>query len=206
MGLTQAAEAKIIYTPANKVIPYCQGHSKLCFKLDLDHDKIADFYFPLWSMGHSVGLGVVPALKQKKNEIWGTISTARCSFKTCQKYPVASALSSGVTVGANSVKFQPKHYAMWETQNGSFRWEWGQWYNVQNKYLGLLFYIKGKVHYGWARLNIKNGLNATLTGYAYETVANKPIIAGKTKGPDVITLEPASLGRLAQGSAGRSGK
>jgi hypothetical protein len=49
-------------------------------------------------------------------------------------------------------------------------------------------------------------LNATLTGYAYETVPNKPIIAGKTKGPDVITLEPGSLGRLAQGSPGHLGK
>jgi hypothetical protein len=35
---------------------------------------------------------------------------------------------------------------------------------------------------------------ATLTGYAYETIPNKPIITGKTKGPDVITLDPATLG------------
>ena len=46
----------------------------------------------------------------------------------------------------------------------------------------------------------------TLTGYAYETVPNKPIIAGKTKGPDVITAQPGGLGRLAQGSVGRVGK
>ena len=43
---------------------------------------------------------------------------------------------------------------------------------------------------------------ATLTGYAYETVANKPIITGKTKGPDVITMQPdirpGSLGGLAR--------
>jgi hypothetical protein len=46
-------------------------------------------------------------------------------------------------------------------------------------------------------------ITATLTGYAYETVPNKPIIAGKTKGPDVITVQPdtapGSLGRLALG-------
>jgi len=64
------------------------------------------------------------------------------------------------------------------------------------------FRIKGQIHYGWARLNVQVQLpltiTATLTGYAYETVPNKPIIAGKIKGPDV---EPASLGRLAQGSA-----
>jgi hypothetical protein len=47
-------------------------------------------------------------------------------------------------------------------------------------------------------------IEATLTGYAYETIPNKPIIAGKTKGPDVITLEPATLGHLAQGASGIS--
>jgi hypothetical protein len=39
----------------------------------------------------------------------------------------------------------------------------------------------------------------TLTGYAYETIPGKPIIAGETKGPDVITMQPGSPGRLALG-------
>jgi hypothetical protein len=82
----------------------------------------------------------------------------------------------------------------------------GSWINVNHRYLGARFYIEGKVHYGWARLNVQVQLpltvTATLTGYAYETVPNKPIVAGKTKGPDVGSVEPASLGRLAQGSAG----
>jgi hypothetical protein len=38
-----------------------------------------------------------------------------------------------------------------------------------------------------------------LSGYAYETVPNKPLVTGKTKGPDVITLGPGTLGRLARG-------
>jgi hypothetical protein len=48
----------------------------------------------------------------------------------------------------------------------------------------------------------KVSLTATLTGYAYETIANKPIVTGKTHGKDVVTVQPASLGHLAQGSAG----
>ncbi len=44
-------------------------------------------------------------------------------------------------------------------------------------------------------------MKALLTGYAYETIPNKPIIAGKTHGKDVITLEPASLGHLARGAS-----
>jgi hypothetical protein len=46
---------------------------------------------------------------------------------------------------------------------------------------------------------LNKGIVARLTGYAYETVPNKPIIAGKTKGPDVITMPAGSLGELARG-------
>jgi hypothetical protein len=80
----------------------------------------------------------------------------------------------------------------------------GPWANVANRYLGLKFQIKGKTHYGWARMTVKLSradITATLTGYAYETIPNRPIVAGKTKGPDVITVQPASLGHLAAGAA-----
>jgi hypothetical protein len=56
----------------------------------------------------------------------------------------------------------------------------------------------------FSRLNVtlKRGqIAATRTGYAYETIPNKPIITGKTKGPDVITLDPATLGHLAVGAS-----
>jgi hypothetical protein len=53
-------------------------------------------------------------------------------------------------------------------------------------------------------------IQATLTGYAYETIPNKRIIAGQTKGNDGMTLRPASLGSLAAGAsatqASRSGE
>jgi hypothetical protein len=42
-------------------------------------------------------------------------------------------------------------------------------------------------------------VSATLTGYAYETVPNKAIIAGQITGPDVITMQPETLGSLAHG-------
>ena len=83
----------------------------------------------------------------------------------------------------------------------------GSWINVNDRYLGVKFKIDGKTHYGWARLNVQIQLpytvNTTLTGYAYETVPNKSIIAGKTKGPGVITVQPdeapGSLGMLVLG-------
>jgi hypothetical protein len=95
----------------------------------------------------------------------------------------------------------------------------GPWLNVDDRYLGLKFFIKGHVHYGWARFNVTAGdgkITSTLTGYAYETIPNKPIIAGKTKGLDDVSveeskaaritpiLEPATLHLLALGSPGLS--
>jgi hypothetical protein len=81
----------------------------------------------------------------------------------------------------------------------------GDWANVKDRYLGMRFLVgSGKYHFGWARLSVscsRNGISPTLTGYAYETIPNKPIIAGKTKGPDVITVQPATLGHLAAGAS-----
>jgi len=60
---------------------------------------------------------------------------------------------------------------------------------------------QGKLHYGWARLNVtiknKGGvpeITGLLTGYAYETIPNKPIIAGKKH-----NTYKAALGQLARG-------
>ena len=94
----------------------------------------------------------------------------------------------------------------------------GPWLNKQAMYLGLEFFIKGEVHYGWARLNVaaKSGdcknICATITGYAYETIARKAIVAGQTKGEDEATkampdsapseTQAATLGQLAQGAHG----
>ncbi len=210
LAAPEAAQAKIVYTPANKNMPDCLFHSASCFKLDLNHDKIIDFIIPLWVTpnGSVQAVSVRPARKQPRNQIWGTISTGHLRWSThtsTYKSPVASALDSDVVVGANSAKFQGDHNIMRHSNyvsNGSV----GPWNNVKNKYLGLKFYIKGKPHYGWARLNVNHtdGLpHATLTGYAYQTIPNKPIITGKTKGPDVITLEPGSLGALAAGARSR---
>ena len=101
----------------------------------------------------------------------------------------------------------------------------GNWARVTNRYLGLKFKINGKTHYGWARLSVQissdyRQITATLTGYAYETIAGKSIKAGQTKGPAddstnqdfgpgasitnpiPDTPQPASLGMLALGAQG----
>jgi hypothetical protein len=180
LALAQPADAKIIYTSANTSLNF-PGN----YKLDLNHDGIADFDFHVSQFATSSFLRILP---KSKNLIEGTDH-------------FASALDAGVSVHS-STKLQASNTIMCGTSINSKR---GHWLNVPNRYLGLKFYVKGKAHYGWARLKT-SACRATLTGYAYETIPNKAIVTGKTKGPDVITLEPGSLGALATGAAGRSGK
>jgi hypothetical protein len=190
------AEAKIVHTRTNTVIPLNSS-----VPLDLDHDGTADFNFIHYSVpGRSLHLAVHRAFSYlQTNQIWGRgVLSGR----------FASALPAGFTVRGNKSHFQASGSApvVMEGSSGaaysaSSR-SYGQWLYTKNRYLGLQFVIKGQVHYGWARLSVtvkQNRIFAVLTGYAYETISNKPIITGKTKGPDVVTLDPATLGHLALG-------
>jgi hypothetical protein len=208
---SQACEAEIIYTKAHRQIG-----PNTTLKLDLNHDGIVDFTlkdtFHFSSFFTSYGrLSVLPA--GQKNRAWGHTLTRR---------DYASALFAGARVGPKG-QFLPGAGLMAEsTFNGGARPPGsdsctGPWANVSNRYLGLKFIIDGEVHFGWARLNVAcsgRRVTALLTGYAYETVPNQPIVTGKEKGTDdsdstfqqsrtrQAALQPASLGRLAQGAAG----
>ncbi len=206
LALAQPAEGKIIYTKAHQQIP-----PNTQFNLDLDHDNITDFTLSnTYSVvsTSSVG-GALAVVTGNGNEVMGYCTS------TCRDYAFASALPAGVKIQL-SKKFNAKR-KLWMV--GSFRVPTstnfaGQWWNVKNRFLGLQFVnIAGKTHYGWARLNVSCAnykCTGLLTGYAYETIPNKPIIAGKTYGKDVVTVEPASLGHLARGAsaipAWRAGK
>lgn len=82
----------------------------------------------------------------------------------------------------------------------------GPWAHTRTGYLGIKFLVDGKIHYGWARVSI-DGFPATLTGYAYETIPDKPIPAGRISGPTADLTVPldclasgATLGLLARGA------
>jgi hypothetical protein len=204
LALTQPAEAKIVYTPAHKVIP----RETKDFPLDLNNDGVVDFTFWHWSFsGSGSWFWVSPATYKGKgsNEVLGSEAHGQ--------YQVASALRAGTKVGPNARFVFAIYNSMagvsWYS-NGSVKSKTGRWQNAQNMYLGLKFVTDGAVHYGWARLNVHitpshftPSIRAVLTGYAYETIPNKPIITGKTKGSDVIALEPDSLGALAAGASRR---
>ena len=211
LALTQPAEARIVYTRVFKEISLGKR-----FLLDLNHDGVHDFGInvtPYKGTGASyVTLFAYPAKRTLiSNQVW------RSGCFHC-----AAALPAGVRVGGSG--FSP--YAtimagMLATADG-LRLYSDSWANggkgVRDRYLGLQFAIGNQIHYGWARLNVsfqppKVNIYAVLTGYAYETIPNKPIITGDTgpavdedKAPNASLKKPvpppASLGLLALGAPG----
>lgn len=217
LALSHAAEARIIYTKANTQIPVNAG----LIELDLNHDGINDFEFSnvyksytrRGSRLHNSSLKIGPAQTlnrvlrhNSRRTVWG------------------AALPKGYPIGLNK-PFQPGRYLIPMVEgrdNWSSKGTYGPWIDKQATYLGLEFLIKGKIHFGWARLNVSinsgncKGICATVTGYAYETIPAKTIVAGKTKdeaeagtgagkpNPSSAADSPAAatLGRLAQGAEG----
>jgi hypothetical protein len=216
LALSCPAGAKIIYTHVHQQIPLNKT-----FSLDLNHDGIADFAFSNTKGTTSFGGGwafltIFPT--KSANRIWGDKTGDNGFFR------YASALAAGAQVGPNQQLSPGNKLMAQSSSNPGHRRQPSQsceglWGNQTNRYLGLKFMIKGKAHYGWARLTVScsnTTVTATLTGYAYETIPNKPIIAGKTKGPDddsnveqpqaAVFASPApelaTLALLAQGASG----
>jgi hypothetical protein len=212
LALLPSAEAKIVYTPTHQhITPANWVH------IDLNHDGINDFV--LEARYHFSGTASASALycfqenSGGKNRIMGGEATSS---------QTASALRAGARIGpAKKFLYGANHMAQIIRHSHktslTFRWPWANGgKGVKNRYLGVRFIIKGKAHFGWARVNVSftanHDINAVLTGYAYETIPGKAIIAGATKGPDEaepISLNtaapgPATLGMLALGAPGLS--
>jgi len=219
LAVAQAAEAKIVYTPVHRVIGP-NRHDRI----DLDHDGVSEFtiinsHFVgstrsvnwVWARASSAGydgvaagsggFGYFPEEALRK----GAVISRRLAFENGAALMAGQCFQQG-TDSAPPCDSQRKYNAI------------GPWVDVRDRYLGLTFHIHGEVHYGWARLTVelsRKPLKATvtLTGYAYETIPGKAIIAGATKDADdpeptasvtAPTPEPATLGTLAIGAPGLS--
>jgi hypothetical protein len=220
LALAEPSAAKIVYTKTHHVIG-----ARSFYALDLNHDKITDFRIRV--AGPTTGTAGTNWLLAQ--EVRGN---AVQSYNSQTFGRVAAALRKGARIGHSQgfISGGIRGETMEDVRqtDGFGIHYYGQWANVTNRYLGLRFKIHGKNHYGWARLSVRvqgRVITATLTGYGYETIPNKSIIAGKTHGslgdavlgsdatspadprpgalltnslPD--TPQPASLGLLAMGS------
>lgn len=189
IALAPTADAKVVYTPAHVVLRLGDNYN-----VDLNHDDTTDF--------------TIKNLKYCSSDFcyFGLLEQPVYNFAVGDSR-FAAALRRGVQIDSR-LKFSPRVGVLasyWWGVNGTGTS--GNWVNVKHRYLGLKLQVKGKTHYGWARLNVKvqgPSITGTLTGYAYETIPGKGIVAGNRgsttgQGPDA---EPVSLGHLALGASG----
>jgi hypothetical protein len=200
MAFTQPAEAEIVFTPANGTIPV-----NTLVSIDLNHDGAADAEFFLSTFAyHSfrASLSVTPLGGG------GVVAAPPTDA-------YAAALFKGNSIGPGR-SFAGQRAAMIRTsgfaKSSTFyhRSVKGLWSNVTNRYLGIRFTIEGATHYGWVRLTVsdtRRPVKATITGYAYESVADQPIKAGQLKDEAsasavLAPMAAPSLASLALGSSG----
>jgi hypothetical protein len=232
----QPADAEVVYTPANTPILI-----NTPVALDLNNDGSIDFQLSNnyrafarksctqnCSFGANATLQVSPV--QAGNAIWAIDAVSHRSDKVPGKAKTAKQAAApafwGVLV-APGRKLQPMPEVMRsEIFSGtifgfaSYRsfGPWGKDRPFVGSYLGLKFMVGSEVHYGWARIAVQAdrlSIKATLTGYAYETVPNRPIVTGLTHGTfdgsaetdsaalgETPATDATTLGRLALGATG----
>jgi len=210
LALAQPARADIVYTPAHTKIK-----SGGFTPLDLNNDGTPDFAFMKNYSHSSVSyLNLYRAPSQGSN-------AAVASREHRYRFSPA-ALPFGAPIGSSQQFLKNGVARMAHRDQGGSQFK-GPWANqgkgFKHRYLGLKFQINGTLHFGWARLKVvisNNEMQAYITGYAYETVANKSLTAGQTKEAEATSLdaktvgvnasipESRTLGALALGSTGLS--
>jgi hypothetical protein len=201
LALAPPAEASVVFTPAHVTIgPTGTGS----YNLDLNHDGVVDFQIFLSSSCDIdrcfVELDAVAPQGGNQVAFGGHV-------QTCLALPAGAVIGPRRQFYGGVVQM-----AGYLTSHNTKR-TIGNWVDVSNRFLGFQFQINGETHYGWARLSVQlsgGSVTGTLTGYAYQTVANRAIVASQTTGSEAATLplltapapQPASLALLAQGASG----
>jgi hypothetical protein len=213
LALAPPAEGEVVVTKKNIPIPVSVygGHQYLV-PISLNNDGITDFSFSLYSFAYHSFFQDLTVTPVEGGATVGAAGPKGVSY--------ASALVRGAKIGpsahfssqgranvevARGFNFSSSHYS---------RKLYGNWGgSPANRYLGVRFLIDGATHYGWIRLTVNtqpHTFSATITGYAYETFANKRILAGiQEKDSADIQAQPKaespgrpSLGMLALGADG----
>jgi hypothetical protein len=206
-----------VYTPANIHIKIDNGLTEL----DINHDGSNDFRFT--NFANECGapragtIDCIATLKVAPAQPANRVVDIKGNIGYC-----AAALPNGVKVGTGGPFRLHSSGLTMAYENTGAGANYCPWRPVKLAYLGVKFVVSGKVHFGWVRIKRLSGggFPATITGYAYETIPNRAIIAGKTKGTDdwdeensasdtsptspiLDNLQP-TLGALALGAPGLS--
>ncbi len=182
LSTARSAEAEVVYTKTH--IEVNTGTP-----IDLNGDGTRDFLFARVAVG-SYGSQLTVNAPTGNAFVGKGIDATPLSFGV--------AITGKDTFGGSSAEM-----AVFSFRSGSF--SGGTWAGKINQYMGVKFLINGQRHFGWIRITVEH-LQAHISGYAYETVPNKPIKAGYTGGQSgeagVSAATPISptLGMLAVGS------
>ena len=199
LALAQPAESEVVVTKKNVPIVNLGIRS---IPISLTNNGINDFSFSLYSFS---GYSHRESLRMWPLEGGAVVAQASSRHILSSALPLVRGAKIGPSAQFSNVNFANIE----ESQEGrQFSGLWGV--TSKNRFLGVKFLISGETHYGWIRLTVntdKNGfLAATITGYAYETIANKKIqagVSGNTASSETPTANQApapSLGMLALGA------
>jgi hypothetical protein len=207
LAVPHSLEAEVVYTATN--ITLTNGS----LAIDLNHDGAVDFILSNKSTGFCC------LYTRVLNVRGGFVGSSQNAVMGAGKN--ARALKEGATIGPQqSFLAAPLAMATAINDSNSFFYVFGEFANKSDRFLGVEFVLpQGVRHYGWIRFQpVRAGfrlgkpiVSATVTGYAYETVANQPISAGQTKEQtaelappsDLSPMsQPAGLGLLALGAPG----
>jgi hypothetical protein len=201
---SSSANAQIIYTDLNPNVLLSCDFSNPCsgdYSLDLNNDGINDFV--LSARKKFVGCGVCGGqlVYAMANGDSAVIATTAYSWIADKQggYPINTLIDSSlgwtnavhtlVTKEVNCLSCAPSQGSHLVHSNAS-----GTWLNVYGKYLALKIKVGTNIYYGWVRLAASIGANTvsmTIMDYAYNTIANQPILAGQA----VATgIDPLSFG------------
>jgi hypothetical protein len=207
LALVEPADAGVVVTKTHLPITTLSPVS-----LDINKDGIADFQFSLSTLNYHTFHAILSVQALTGGAVIGASGG-----------PYASALIRGAKIGPSAHFLSTAfHFDTIERSQGAansltyHRQLYGKWGgNPPNRFLGVKFLIKGATHFGWVRLTVvtdNRTIAATITGFAYETVPNKPILAGTAKRSAAAVANEedsqqngsAGLGMLALGADGLS--
>lgn len=205
LALAQPSQAEIVYTPTHQIV--AKGRY---FNLDFNNDGVTDLTLRnVYSVCFETTQGRRrPECSEFTDQFLLAYGNAPNGVMAGVSF--ASALPVGKRVGQGNKFADREVLEGCATSNGNFLGSSGPWLNVKNLYLGVTFTIDGATHYGWVRLSVTTNkktcdAQVLVTGYAYETDANKAIATGKTSGGDAVSATERPefmLGSLALGSLG----
>ena len=184
VGLAAPVHASVDYTSVKLVIPNNGSYS-----VDFNHDLAEDL-----SIGSSLSAVLcADGGSGTSGSVIETPAQPSTSVVSVGIYP--AALPAGVSIHSRQSFIKGQAIKTHFSYGCQKLFVIGNWFNVNEQFLGVQFQIDGQTHYGWVELSTKAvsspraALTTTVIGFAYETIPDKPIITGATGLQNAVTIE-----------------